>query len=453
MISFMLYTVLVGLCIAASAAAADWLARLARVSARYVWIVAGILSVVLPATARWRSSQIATQGSATVDLSNLLVRTSVLTVEKYVSPPVVNSSLVIWAVASILIASVLALVFARLRRARREWPATTLHGQSVRVSQSIGPVVIGVLRPEIVVPRWVLERSDVEQRLILAHESAHIRARDPLIIAAACTLVALMPWNPLAWILLARIRLAIEIDCDRRVLRDGTSPREYGSLLVDVAERAAPWRFAAMALSDGSSHLHQRILAMQSARIKHFAVRAAFAVVVGLTGLLAACEAKMPTAAEIDRMDASQVAKRARGFASTRGDTVLVWSVDGVETTEAAAKAIPADSIATMNVSGVNPAYGNLHIYIVTKRGAEAAREPRRVAGQDPLGALSSVAEREQPAVFIDGVKADQAALKALNPAHIAEIEIMKGAAAVQQYGDVAKKGVIVVKTKPAGQR
>src|SRR5204863_5446483 len=137
----------------------------------------------------------------------------------------------------------------------------------------------------IVVPRWVLDRSRDEQRLILAHEAEHVRAGDPILLGAACALVALMPWNPAAWIILSRIRLAIEIDCDARVLRGGVSPQAYGSLLVDVAEHASPLRFA-MALSDRSSHLHQRILAMSPRSVPHSIGRVASVMIIGLASLL-----------------------------------------------------------------------------------------------------------------------------------------------------------------------
>jgi hypothetical protein len=60
-------------------------------------------------------------------------------------------------------------------------------------------------------------------------------------------------------------RLAIEIDCDARVLRGGVSPHAYGSLLVEVAERVAA--AIAMALSDSSltsSKDHRHVIAFRS---------------------------------------------------------------------------------------------------------------------------------------------------------------------------------------------
>ena len=312
-----------------------------------------------------------------------------------------------------------------------------------------------MLRPEIVVPRWVLERSSDEQQLILAHEAEHVRAGDPLILGAACAFVAMMPWNPAAWIILSRIRLAIEIDCDARVLRGGVSPRVYGSLLVEVAEHASPLRFA-MALSDSSSHLHQRILAMSPRSMSHPIGRAASVMIVGLISLLAACEAKMPTAAELDRMDAGAVAKSVRALGIVKSDSAMLWSVDGVPSSAAVATAIPADSILTVSMTGPD-LDGSPHMYVITKRGQQLALENggetarvRRRTGKDPIMTLDSKPQNEQPTILIDGVKATMAAMKALDRSRIQNIEIIKGAAATREYGEDAKNGMILVKMKAA---
>src|SRR5262249_56789106 len=103
-----------------------------------------------------------------------------------------------------------------------------------------GPVVTGLVRPEIVVPRWMLQRAPSEQRVVLAHEAEHVRAGDALLLATASAAVILMPWNPALWYMLSRVRLAVELDCDARVLRGGVAAMAYGTLLIDLAEQALP---------------------------------------------------------------------------------------------------------------------------------------------------------------------------------------------------------------------
>jgi outer membrane cobalamin receptor len=61
------------------------------------------------------------------------------------------------------------------------------------------------------------------------------------------------------------------------------------------------------------------------------------------------------------------------------------------------------------------------------------------------------LAFEQQPTILIDGVKATQAAMKALDRSRIANIDIIKGAAAIREYGDDAKNGMIIIKMKPVG--
>jgi beta-lactamase regulating signal transducer with metallopeptidase domain len=460
MIAWMLYTVIVGLCVVVAAAAGDWLARLVRHSVRFVWIGAAAFCIVLAATARLRTTP-AASGQRIDPSAITLVQTSMQSLERNAPPSTTWYAIGVWVLMTALVALSFTIVYVRFRRARRAWPTTDLHGHRVRVAPATGPIVIGVVRPEIVVPRWVLSQPDEEQRLILEHEAAHLLAADPLVLGAACLVVALMPWNPALWIILSRVRLAIELDCDARVLRGGVSPRAYGSLLVDVAERASPLRYAAMALADNTSHLHRRIAAMDTRRITHPIVRGATGALIGIAGLLAACEAKMPTTADINRMDAASAERSVHALAHVTPDSAIVWVVDGVETSAATAKAIPPDSIVQVSVNKLAP--GSVaHVYVVTKRGVGLAvaneehgppTPPRRrlAAGDssNPVKALAPAVERDQPIVIVDGKRSDPSIIKTLDRTRIERIDVLKGEAAIQQYGNDAVRGVIVVTTKP----
>jgi TonB family protein len=99
-----------------------------------------------------------------------------------------------------------------------------------------------------------------------------------------------MPWNPALWFQARRLRLAIEMDCDARVLRAHPSAERYGMLLLTIAQRrsvAAPM-FAPM-LSEPSSQLERRILAMGSTKRRLARLTAIGATVVAASVLLFAC--------------------------------------------------------------------------------------------------------------------------------------------------------------------
>jgi TonB-dependent SusC/RagA subfamily outer membrane receptor len=432
---------------------------------RFVWIGAAMLSLILATSAPIRA-RVAHNGSAPgVDLSSFaLVRTGIRSVEAHVPSSIAWYAVGLWALASLLFTTAFVTAYWRARRQRLAWPVVDLCGQRVRLAPATGPIVIGIVRPEIILPRWILTRSFAEQQLIIDHEAAHVRARDPIVLAGCCAAVALMPWNPAFWIILARIRLAIEVDCDARLLRAGVSPRSYGALLVDVAERASPLPFAATALADGSSHLHQRILAMEPRRLTHPLLRGVSAALLSLAGLLAACEAKVPTAADIQQMDGRSAERSAESLGMVMPDSSLVWLIDGVPSTEAAAKAIPAQRIAAIQVG---KSEGRARIYVTTKAALKAGYAKtsdsvrvvnRRVGMPDDSVAfvqkLQTAAMKEAgPILLIDGVRSDASALKTLDRARIDKVEVLKGPLAISVYGADATNGVIVVTTKAAGTR
>lgn len=453
MIAWMLYTVLVSACLFVAASAAEWLLRLRRVPGRFVWIAAALGCVLFAGVARFRTSEPSRAAAPPIDVSTLmLVQSGMQTVQRAMPASADRYLALLCILAALAVIVSFAVAYARMHRARAGWPTIDLHGRRVRLSPDLGPIVIGVARPETVVPRWILDRTPDEQRLIVEHEASHVMARDPLLLVAGCVLTALMPWNPALWMLLSRLRLAIELDCDARVLRRAGSPRVYGTLLIDVAERARPLRFASLALSDAASQLQKRILAMEPRRITRPILRGAAAALVGLTAVLAACEAKVPTAGDISHMDAASAERQVKRFV---GDTAEIWFVDGKRTTALAAKAIPADSIATVNVTGISGTEP-VKMNIRTKpRGADAGEQTvspaiiMRPSHENGAAVeLRTTPGMDQPLLIIDGKRSGLSALKSIDRAKIQSVEVLKGPDAIQAYGADAGNGVIVVRTK-----
>jgi TonB family protein len=74
-----------------------------------------------------------------------------------------------------------------------------------------------------------------------------------------------MPWNLALWFQARRLRLAIELDCDARVLRAHPSAERYGLLMMTIAQRrsVAPTLFAPM-LAEPATQLERRIMAMST---------------------------------------------------------------------------------------------------------------------------------------------------------------------------------------------
>jgi TonB family protein len=175
-----------------------------------------------------------------------------------------------------------------LSRQRRSWRRTSVHGVPVLLAPAIGPAVVGVRSPQIVLPEWALALDSAALDLMIRHEQEHQHARDPLLIRLANGLLLLMPWNPVAWWMVNRLKLAVEIDCDARVLAGAsTAPAAgaaaYGELLLAVAMRQ-PQTHALThpAMLESRSRLARRIAAMSPNALRHPYMHAFAALGMGL---------------------------------------------------------------------------------------------------------------------------------------------------------------------------
>jgi biopolymer transport protein ExbD len=144
----------------------------------------------------------------------------------------------------LLVAAVLLgrMAWARVRLARQLREATPLPGLAAEVPvvrhPRLGPFVAGVWRPCVVLPPVVADAGAEEARaLVLRHELAHVRRRDPL-ITLLLQIVCALAW-PLApvWLAVARVRGLIEIACDERAVgaAGGAERRRYAELLLALA--------------------------------------------------------------------------------------------------------------------------------------------------------------------------------------------------------------------------
>ena len=181
----------------------------------------------------------------------------------------------LWAGGSAVAMAALVASYATLRRRRRAWVRREVDGHDVWVAPDTGPAVVGFLRSRIVLPEWVLERGDGERSMVLAHEAEHLRAADPRLLLGGLLVAAALPWNPALWWQCRRLRHAVEVDCDLRVLARGLDARAYGRLLVEVTERGTARRLAVAALSESQSSLERRIRLMFSPKPRGWWIRAA----------------------------------------------------------------------------------------------------------------------------------------------------------------------------------
>ena len=208
-------------------------------------------------------------------------------------------ALVGWLSASaILLAGLLGNLW-RLRRDAGGWAAGRVAGLDVLVSEDFGPALVGVWSPRIVVPRWALSLRPEAIRMACVHEAQHRAARDTWLLFAGALLVAATPWNAALWWQVVRLRQAIEVDCDKRVLNTGFSKSSYGALLLELGAHPRGVAAVVAALAQPTSLLERR-LTMMMAEVKHTGpIRTGGVLTVAGLLVFAACDTPAPTATQV----------------------------------------------------------------------------------------------------------------------------------------------------------
>lgn len=98
------------------------------------------------------------------------------------------------------------------------------------------PLTLGFFHPIILLPPGLASSLPDDHLLaVAAHELAHMRRGDPLILTAVSLIRALFFFHPLVWYAARRVADLAEEACDDRVLETGCEPMEYAELLSRMA--------------------------------------------------------------------------------------------------------------------------------------------------------------------------------------------------------------------------
>src|SRR5690349_9830018 len=280
MLAWMLYVIMVTLLLSIGAYAAERAARLKRARTRWIWVTAIVASLALPTVISSVSVELPDVAAAPVAQKMIALRdatTQVLSPVMWVSGSAAEPRgwrdfdsvlITLWRAASAAMLAGLIVSGIVLFARKRHWRVATVSGAQVYVTEGVGPAVVGLLRPRIVVPGWVTIALPPLQSAVIAHEQSHLDARDPQLFTLALALLVFMPWNLPLWWQLRRLRYAIEVDCDARVLQGGIDPTHYGETLISVGERQSAYIGAVAAMSESKSFLEERIRIMISKPVK-----------------------------------------------------------------------------------------------------------------------------------------------------------------------------------------
>ena len=347
MLTWMLYVIAITLLLSGAALAAERSARLRRARTRWIWAVTIVASLGIPVLIASVSIQV--PSLLTPQIARRVTALRELTSVHVVSRQWVHEhtrNIVAardenrllqrtWMAVSATLLAALALNGAYVSWRKRRWKTGTIAGISVYIAPEVGPAVVGLLRPRIVVPEWLLEASPSRQAMALAHEQAHLEGHDPQLLTVALCLVVLMPWNFPLWWQLHRLRYAIEVDCDARVLERGLDTRLYGKMLIDVGERPIAYVGTVAAMSESRSFLEERIAIMVRDPAKWWSLATVASGLLALALVAVASQVAPPNVGNLAGSDQGSliltpaVLDRYVGFYVKGGHTVLTVTRDG----------------------------------------------------------------------------------------------------------------------------
>jgi TonB family protein len=301
--TWMLFAIVTGTFFGVAALAAARAAAASRRPTRVIWFVALLTAALWPlmALVASRGGDPAIGTGILIPPLTIVARQSRAFTDRVWAGSLGRSLevilLVTWAVTTTILVARLVRALRELRRQRESWLPDQVDGVRVRISRDVGPAVVGVGSMEIVLPEWALTLDRPLLAMVLRHEEEHRRAGDPRLLFVAALVVALVPWNLVLWWCARRLRLAIELDCDARVLAVHEQPERYSLLLMMMAQRgtAATADFAP-ALTNPTSNLERRIVAMRRALPRFARVQLlAFSALAAAT-VAVACSVENPEA-------------------------------------------------------------------------------------------------------------------------------------------------------------
>jgi beta-lactamase regulating signal transducer with metallopeptidase domain len=126
------------------------------------------------------------------------------------------------------------------------------------------PVVVGLLRPVVLVPTSMLTGLTLDQlSVVLTHELAHLRRHDHILLLGQRIAEAVLFFHPAVWYLSRQIDQTREEACDDLVLAQGSDALEYARSLLRVAElRLGPAaQLSALSVEGASPSLLRRRIA------------------------------------------------------------------------------------------------------------------------------------------------------------------------------------------------
>ena len=304
------------------------------------------------------------------------------------------------------------------------------------------------------------ETSEIEKRLILEHEQAHISQyhwADLLITQLICSL----QWfNPLAWMFMNEIKQNHEYLADQAVLQKGNSPAVYRAALINHCLKVPVFSFAS---SFAQYDKLKRVKMMMSPASRPLKKSGVLLVIPFFALFLMAFAKPVYTVAyKNDHQNDRNKLKNTQDKLKTDQDNLITAEKtdsgllisDSTDNDQRKADEKLADGRLT------NQKITNTDILVERQRKltqgsaqkqflkpilTDTARKRKQLM---PVAAPGYSEKISAPLYILDGVEIDEKKFSTIHPNDIETVNILKDQSAVDQYGISAVNGVIIITLK-----
>jgi murein DD-endopeptidase MepM/ murein hydrolase activator NlpD len=173
--------------------------------------------------------------------------------------------------------------------------ATAVHVYETDLA--VSPMLIGVWRPVLLLPRHLRGFDVLQQQMVVAHELTHLRRKDPLWMAASIAAQTALWFNPVMRELAERLTWAQELSCDQQVLEGRPQPQRQAYAAALVGQLKLQRHAFGPALAFGgfsATSLTARMLLIRQGGARALGLLRRCAVVAGFGAVFAASLALQP---------------------------------------------------------------------------------------------------------------------------------------------------------------
>ena len=142
----------------------------------------------------------------------------------------------LWLLGSIILLLGYCILYYMARKELRK--AKLVHHNIYQSSLVNVPMVVGILKPRIVLPA-IMEKHDKHLKYLIAHEKTHIRRKDNLWRLITIFITCIHWFNPFSWIILKYFFIDMELACDEKTIHNYSNEErmEYATTLLEFATK------------------------------------------------------------------------------------------------------------------------------------------------------------------------------------------------------------------------